>query len=70
MRVAIIAFGAAIAAVVLVPPAQAVNAPKDAAAGIDHIQPVAEGCGYGYHWVERYRNSNGYWVPGHCVRNS
>jgi hypothetical protein len=58
-----------IGAALLAPMAGAVTAPGQSPLGVQHIVPVAEGCGYGYHWVGRYRRSDGAWIPGHCQRN-
>ena len=32
-------------------------------------QPIAEGCGYGWHWMSGYTQSGGDWVAGHCQAN-
>jgi hypothetical protein len=34
----------------------------------DH-SPIAEGCGYGWHWMSGYAISGGGWVTGHCLRD-
>jgi len=26
-------------------------------------------CGRGMHWVHKYRDRRGTWIPGHCVRD-
>jgi hypothetical protein len=31
-------------------------------------QPIAEGCGYGWHWMSAYTTSSGGWVAGRCVK--
>jgi len=33
------------------------------------IVQVAENCGPGRHWVARYRDRAGRWIPGHCAPN-
>lgn len=34
------------------------------------ITKIAEGCGWGYHWVGGHRSSaTGRWIPGHCAHN-
>jgi hypothetical protein len=32
-------------------------------------QPIAEGCGYGWHWTNGYTASGGDWVAGRCQPN-
>jgi len=71
MRVVLLAFIGALGVATLPSLARAVPAtPWGAeAASTGAIVPVAEGCGRGYHWVDRYRRSDGTWVPGHCEPN-
>ena len=32
-------------------------------------EPIAEGCGYGWHWMSGYTTNSGGWVAGHCLRD-
>jgi hypothetical protein len=71
MRLVILASVGALGLGVLPSLAGAVPATPQAAvaAPADAFMPVAEGCGHGYHWVGRYRRSDGTWIPGHCEPN-
>jgi len=39
-----------------------VPGPRDA----DYRPIIAEGCGYGWHWVSGHAIFSGNWVTGHC----
>jgi hypothetical protein len=47
----------------------AVPAPSPGPRGGDFRPTIAEGCGYGWHWVSTYATLNGAWVAGHCQIN-
>jgi hypothetical protein len=69
MRIAIVTVAGIVGAALLASVAGAVTPPKPMSRDIENFQPVAEGCGYGWHWVGGYRRSDGAWIPGHCQRN-
>jgi hypothetical protein len=70
MRLAIVALAGLVGSALLVPTANAVPSAGQALPEIRNIVPVAEGCGWGWHWVGGYRRSDGVWIPGHCARNN
>jgi len=69
MRIIIAAAAGIIGAGLLAPSAHAAPAPGKDPAAIQHIVPVANGCGVGWHWVPGYRRYDGVWIPGRCVPN-
>jgi hypothetical protein len=69
VKTTIFALAAIVGSALLVPAAEAVPVPYAGPQGAQVAQPVAEGCGYGRHWVDGYHRGDGYWVPGHCVPN-
>ena len=74
MRLSVVALAGIIGSALLAPGAEAAPAPGQSPAGIEkfgiqNIVPVANGCGFGWHWVPGHRRPDGFWVPGHCARN-
>jgi hypothetical protein len=70
MRVTGLAILGLISFLAMLPAADATPAlPSSARVSSDAIVRVAEGCGYGWHWVGGYRDRYGAWIPGHCARN-
>jgi hypothetical protein len=70
MRMILMAAMGVVGAALLAPEAQAVPAmPAQVAPGGEVLVPVANGCGWNWHWVPGYRRWDGVWIPGHCARN-
>ena len=44
----------------------AVPTPPPNTHDIDYKPIVAEGCGYGWHWVAGHETMSSGWVTGHC----
>lgn len=65
MRVAFLALAALVSVTALASVEAAMPAPPPAR-DIENYQPVAEGCGYGWHWTSGHTASGGGWVAGHC----
>ena len=66
MRVAVFALVAMVGAGWLSVHAAAVPISVSAVRELPAHSPVAEGCGYGWHWTGGYAMSNGGWIAGHC----
>jgi hypothetical protein len=47
----------------------AVPAPSPSQRDSDYRPTIADGCGYGWHWVSDHATFNGGWVAGHCQIN-
>jgi hypothetical protein len=69
MRIVIVTVAGIMGAALLASVAGAVTPQRPIARDVENFQPVAEGCGYGWHWVGGYRRSDGAWIPGHGQRN-
>jgi hypothetical protein len=69
VKTTIFALAAIVGSALLIPAAEAVPVPNAGPSSAQIAQPVAEGCGYGFHWVDGYRRGDGAWIPGHCARN-
>jgi hypothetical protein len=69
MRMIVMALAGIVGWALLAPIAEATPVPGKQPLGVPNIVPVANGCGIGWHWVPAYRRWDGFWVPGHCVRN-
>jgi hypothetical protein len=71
MRAAVLAFVGVIGLAMVPLTAQAFSAgPGRIEAGSNpYISEIAQGCGPGFHWVDKHRNRYGGWVPGHCAKN-
>jgi hypothetical protein len=65
MRVAILALAGIVSLAWLASVNAAVPTPTPSARDTDY-RPIADGCGYGRHWIEGYTVSGGSWVPGRC----
>jgi hypothetical protein len=65
MRVTILALAGIVSVMWLASVHAAVPAPTPGVRDTDY-RPIADGCGYGRHWLDGYTASGGGWVPGRC----